>query len=65
MHLKDWASGGIEATQFSLSGVSADDYLVGISRPGYLTRYSHITLNDDAIDLGHKSLLAEMSITTA
>lgn len=58
MHLQEYTSENDEYARFSLIGVSAGEYLVKTSRPGYLSRYSKITLNDNAVDLGTKVLIA-------
>lgn len=58
MHLQEYTEKNSEYASFSLVGISAGEYLVKTSRPGYLSRYSKITLNDDAVDLGNKTLIA-------
>lgn len=58
MHLQEYTSENDEYARFSLIGVSAGEYLVKTSRPGYLSRYSKIALNDNAVDLGTKVLIA-------
>lgn len=58
MHLQEYTEQNNEYANFSLVGVSAGEYLVKISRPGYLSRYSKIALNDDVVDLGNKILIA-------
>ena len=58
MHLHEYTYANNEYADFSLIGVSAGEYLVKVSRPGYLSRYSKIALNDNAVDLGNKVLTA-------
>lgn len=58
MHLQEYTSENDEYARFSLIGVSAGEYLVKTSRPGYLSRYSKTVLNDNAVDLGTKVLIA-------
>ena len=58
MHLQEYTSENDEYARFSLIGVSAGEYLAKTSRPGYLSRYSKIVLNDNAVDLGTKVLIA-------
>lgn len=58
MRLHEYTSESSDYASFSLVGVSAGEYLVKTSRPGYLSRYSKIILNDNAVDLGSKALIA-------
>ena len=58
VYLDNWSVSDSEFSQFSLTGINAGKYLVKIARPGYLSRYLKINLNDNVIDLGNKVLLA-------
>jgi hypothetical protein len=43
--------------KFTLQNVASGDYVMEISRPGFLTRYGVISINENAY-LGHRELLA-------
>jgi hypothetical protein len=58
MHLKEWSGGASEYASFDMTGIHGDTYLVSFTRPGYLTRYRKIVLDDDVVDLGNVALLA-------
>ena len=57
LHLKDWSQSNLEFASFSITGIHAGDYIVEISRPGYITYLKKIKLSDDAIDLGSIELI--------
>lgn len=57
LHLKDQSYSGASFASFSLSGIHADDYIVEISRPGYLSCYRKVTLEDNAVNLGSITLI--------
>jgi hypothetical protein len=56
--LKEVSSEGDDYAVFDMPGVHGGTYLVSVTRPGYLTWYKKITLDDDALDLGSVALLA-------
>jgi hypothetical protein len=58
MHLKEWSVSTSEYAAFDMTGIHGGTYLVSFTRPGYLTRYRKIVLNDNVIDLGSVTLLA-------
>jgi len=58
MHLKDWSKSDSEYAAFDMTGIHGSTYLVSFTRPGYLTRYKRIVLNDNTVDLGNVVLLA-------
>ena len=58
MHLKEWSKSDIDYASFDLMGIFGGNYLVKIARPGYLSRYLKISLDDNVINLGTKTLLA-------
>ena len=58
MHLKEWSKSDSDYASFDLMGIFGGDYLVKIARPGYLSRYLKISLDDNVINLGTKILLA-------
>ena len=51
-------TGGTNIGWYEFSDVAPGDYLLVISRPGFITRIAKITVNNDVRSLGHRELIA-------
>lgn len=57
-YLKEWSKSTSDQTTFSMMAIRPGDYLLTCCRPGYLSRYTKVSVNNDVADVGTKTLIA-------
>lgn len=57
IHLNDWSESSSEYASYAMTGLHSGEYIVKTKRPGYLTHYQKISLDDNIIDLGNIALI--------